>query len=149
MQAVCDGRRRGYGCEGVPQLLFHSAQALQRRQTEASKRPRTVCAAEAEATKITRDVSPVFAVFVSVSKAGAVVDVPVYSQFHVAPEAHMEQIAGAKPAPAWWCESRKHAGAIGKPVAMTILPPPSLCADVGPVLIDAVSCAAQLGMQGV
>lgn len=81
--------------------------ALQRRQTEASKRPRTVCAAEAE--------------------AGAVVDVPVYSQFHVAPEAHMEQIAGA----------------IGKPVAMTILPPPSLCADVGPVLIDAVSAVQE------
>ncbi|OLQ06564.1 hypothetical protein AK812_SmicGene10126 [Symbiodinium microadriaticum] len=100
----------------VPPLPLSPAQAdagclrwkaLQRRQTEASKRPRTVCAAEAE--------------------AGAVVDVPVYSQFHVAPEAHMEQIAGA----------------IGKPVAMTILPPPSLCADVGPVLIDAVSAVQE------
>ena len=82
-----------------------------------------------------------FAVFVFGSEAGAVVDVPVYSQFHVAPAAHMEQVAGAKTTalPLWRCELRTRAGAIGKPVAMTILPAPSLCADVGPVLIEAVS----------
>eukprot|EP00439_Symbiodinium_sp_Y106_P075422 s1697_g14.t4 len=119
----------------VPPLPLSPAQAdagglrwkaLQRRQAaQASQRPRTVSAAEAE--------------------AGAVVDVPVYSQFHVAPAAHMEQVAGAKTTalPLWRCELRTRAGAIGKPVAMTILPAPSLCADVGPVLIEAVSAVQE------